>query len=590
MKISKISIKGFRGFKEMTEIDCGPLTTFVGKNDSGKSTVLHALDIFFNHMPDTDDFNRDMSAEDPVVIQVSFTDLPQKVQLEEGVETDLKTEHLLSGDDTFTIKKIYRRGKTIKAKEYYIINDFIDEKYQNLCSLTETKLNELGNSLGLALKKSGSGITNKSKREQIRDIAVKNSISMALVEIEPLEAALKMENYIPDYSIFKADESLNEQGTEFQKQFKTVVEKAIGGISGKEDIENGVETVIDAEMKKIHENLLKHTDEVDSIKAKPSFKWKDLVSFSLECKDNQGKEIPFQKRGSGLRRLLMVAYFQYIAQKNLSESAGKNSIYGIEEPETYLHPGAQRVLLYSFMAVSKTEQVFITTHSSVFAGSTDIQNLVLVTREKGVSTACQGDKLEPEKVAEELGVEPKDQIYSNDVVVFVEGPTDCDFYDDLSVKMCNAKKTAGNFKDKKIALLPGGGDNLGHLITRKAIKAIGKKFVVILDSDCKSCTEKVSTKKTKLKTAVEADGGRCFILKKREAENYLHPAVIKEKTGKEVIIDDFADIKSLVFPEVLGLSKHMTTDQFLERDKYSDKGVEKHELLEICQNIISFAG
>ncbi|MBN2663989.1 MAG: AAA family ATPase [Bacteroidales bacterium] len=48
MKISKIRIKNFRGYKESSEIDFGNLTTIVGKNDIGKSTILEALDIFFN--------------------------------------------------------------------------------------------------------------------------------------------------------------------------------------------------------------------------------------------------------------------------------------------------------------------------------------------------------------------------------------------------------------------------------------------------------------------------------------------------------------------------------------------------------------
>ena len=48
MKITKIKIKNFRSYKDEVEIELGDLTAFVGKNDIGKSTVLEALDIFFN--------------------------------------------------------------------------------------------------------------------------------------------------------------------------------------------------------------------------------------------------------------------------------------------------------------------------------------------------------------------------------------------------------------------------------------------------------------------------------------------------------------------------------------------------------------
>ena len=48
MKIDSIKIKNFRGYKDETKIELNDLTVFVGKNDIGKSTILEALDIFFN--------------------------------------------------------------------------------------------------------------------------------------------------------------------------------------------------------------------------------------------------------------------------------------------------------------------------------------------------------------------------------------------------------------------------------------------------------------------------------------------------------------------------------------------------------------
>lgn len=49
MKIKRIYIENFRGFSGPNWIDIDEnLTTFVGKNDAGKSTVLEALEIFFH--------------------------------------------------------------------------------------------------------------------------------------------------------------------------------------------------------------------------------------------------------------------------------------------------------------------------------------------------------------------------------------------------------------------------------------------------------------------------------------------------------------------------------------------------------------
>lgn len=48
MKIHSLKLKNFRGYKDELSISFGDLTAFVGRNDVGKSTILEALDIFFN--------------------------------------------------------------------------------------------------------------------------------------------------------------------------------------------------------------------------------------------------------------------------------------------------------------------------------------------------------------------------------------------------------------------------------------------------------------------------------------------------------------------------------------------------------------
>lgn len=48
MKITSMKIKNFRGYHNETTIYFDDLTVFVGKNDIGKSSVLEALDMFFN--------------------------------------------------------------------------------------------------------------------------------------------------------------------------------------------------------------------------------------------------------------------------------------------------------------------------------------------------------------------------------------------------------------------------------------------------------------------------------------------------------------------------------------------------------------
>lgn len=63
MKIVSMKLKNFRGYNEEVLIAFCNLTAFVGKNDIGKSSILEALDIFFNDgrgnvKLDKDDINK----------------------------------------------------------------------------------------------------------------------------------------------------------------------------------------------------------------------------------------------------------------------------------------------------------------------------------------------------------------------------------------------------------------------------------------------------------------------------------------------------------------------------------------------------
>ena len=48
MRIEKLILSNFRSYKEKVEVDLNNMNVIVGKNDIGKSTILEALDIFFN--------------------------------------------------------------------------------------------------------------------------------------------------------------------------------------------------------------------------------------------------------------------------------------------------------------------------------------------------------------------------------------------------------------------------------------------------------------------------------------------------------------------------------------------------------------
>ena len=115
MRIKRIEIEGFRGYKDRTQIDFDDLTVFVGKNDVGKSTVLEALDLFFNDGKGVIKYDKsDISVgsnQNEYVIGVVFVDIPEKVIVDASYETTLKDEYLLNEDGNLEIIKKYNGSK-----------------------------------------------------------------------------------------------------------------------------------------------------------------------------------------------------------------------------------------------------------------------------------------------------------------------------------------------------------------------------------------------------------------------------------------------------------------------------------------------
>ena len=76
MKLVELRLRNFRCFRDETSISFDDLTVLVGRNDAGKSTIMDALDIFFNDgCPDKNDASKSGNTTDAAIICV-FSDLP----------------------------------------------------------------------------------------------------------------------------------------------------------------------------------------------------------------------------------------------------------------------------------------------------------------------------------------------------------------------------------------------------------------------------------------------------------------------------------------------------------------------------------
>ena len=79
--------------------------------------------------------------------------------------------------------------------------------------------------------------------------------------------------------------------------------------------------------------------------------------------------------GAGMQNLLMISIFQTYA-----ELMGGKVIFGIEEPELYLYPQAQRALYKNLKFLSRNTQIFYTTHNPNFVDAIRADDIILIRK------------------------------------------------------------------------------------------------------------------------------------------------------------------------------------------------------------------
>lgn len=90
MKLKKVHIKSFKGLSDIIMEDCADINAIVGKNNSGKSSILHAIDIasIANSFGNWNNFQPKLAIKDMISDVGNFE---IKLHYENGTETSIKT-------------------------------------------------------------------------------------------------------------------------------------------------------------------------------------------------------------------------------------------------------------------------------------------------------------------------------------------------------------------------------------------------------------------------------------------------------------------------------------------------------------------
>lgn len=113
---------------------------------------------------------------------------------------------------------------------------------------------------------------------------------------------------------------------------------------------------------------------------------------------NDGVDIPMSEKGNGMQRSVALALLQVYAEELAhDEEQGQTKPFYlfIDEPEICLHPKGQTKLLEALLEISKTKQVFLTTHSPYFLVTPQLSNVGLfIFRKEGITNIVEDASLE----------------------------------------------------------------------------------------------------------------------------------------------------------------------------------------------------
>lgn len=276
----------------------------------------------------------------------------------------------------------------------------------------------------------------------------------------------------------------------------------------------------------------------------------DCLNITIGAEDRSIYDL-----GDGIQNIVILLYQAFV-------HVDKQALIFIEEPETSLHPGMQRLFIDTIMdSKFKQLQFFITTHSNHFLDMTLDHDQISIYNFTKASTAdrakhtIENSQNNDIRLLEALGVR-NSSVFMSNCTVWVEGITDR-FYLNKYMQVYQEDLLGDQFEIKRLkedssfSYIEYGGANLAHFSFDdedrwEQIKAsrISNRILLIADKDSTDAKPE-SKKAARLVQLRKHLGDHLIVLECREIENSLSPGVIeatvREIENKKIDLGDFTE-------------------------------------------------
>jgi len=511
MKIKRIELHGFRTFPQL-DLELSDYSVFVGKNNSGKSNLLHAIYCFYNPKKLTmDDATKNVTGDyqyHDLSIKLTYDDLnPTEKQnnklyyynnqviveliaqiLDEGENPFPKIKPKYHGylqdfdfeyDDTLDpeIKALFLDDKTPKKREVRPLGR-LGEIADELCTraISTEKWMEIKSKFtdeSPLISKIPKLVRSPTEYQGFigtSDLSICGKcmfIPAIMNPIDDLDESTK-KSKISELVTSLMNECISQPT---QDQFKELIDQLN---ADREITRQNIVSRFDKELE-----IWKTT--TDLMLLKPTLE--DSIPLGFELMFNDGISTKLVQKGAGLQRYVFFKFLKIFNE--LKHTSQISLILLFEEPESHLHPHFQREIeeIIRMLVNDHTHsyQIIMTTHSAQFIDLTNMKYLYRFTRNDNFCTDTENCFLDFSKTHDRTRMQMLSmlnpyirEIFFADKVILVEGGSEVQFFQYL--------KNEGEIDLKNISIVEMGSKN-NYKYFVPVLNSIKMPYCIIVDED-----------------------------------------------------------------------------------------------------------
>lgn len=403
MKLRWVCIKGFRSIREIT-LDMDDFMCFIGQNNHGKSNIFYALDLFLSS--GTKGVTPEIFFRSPTE---TMNEITIEGRFEELSEAEMQKLGPWTVDRTLTVCKKYRIGDDGRPqvsyealmrlpKEEWLREDFSD--YSNRDVVSNLPISEF-------LPETGR-ITKQIYKEAIEKYIQTHKDEIEWVQerrVNPAGYKQVLDGYLPEFYLVPA---VREVTDETKTSGATLLSRLLNVIIGRIAKQNPAFTRLQESVQEIKsliegrtpDEKLAEIKEIEERLKQELSPWDVEVSIGVEAPDierifqlgtsitlDDGIPTGVAEKGHGLQRSLIFALMRVWAAEarrgqvpEAEEIRERSYIFAFEEPELFIHPQMCRATYEFLKQISRTDQIFICTHSPHFIDMEDYKHIVVVNK------------------------------------------------------------------------------------------------------------------------------------------------------------------------------------------------------------------